>query len=154
MKFKDFSKGQAAIEFIMTYAWVILIISIVLVVVWQLGLLDLGGSIEPGSMGFWGVTPEDYRMTEAGTLTLSLANYIGANLTIDSISANQSTLHVTAPLTGVVLEPGELENVNVAGLKTGKGGKKFEVLLSIDYTDSRTGNQHKSSGRVWGSYES
>lgn len=147
-------RGQAAIEFIMTYAWVILIISIVLVVVWQLGLLDLGGTVAPGSMGFWGVTPEDYKVTEGGTLTLSLANYIGVNLTIDSITANQSTFHVSSPLVGVVLEPGELENIDVAGLKPGKGGRRFEILLSIDYTDSRTGNQHKSSGRVWGSYES
>jgi len=147
------SRGQAAIEFIVTYGWVILVVSVILVVVWQLGFLDLGGTIEPGAMGFWGVTPSDFRETAAGTLTVSFANYVGVNVTLIQAVANQSTYGVSVPL-AVVVEPGEMQSVTIPGLKSGKAGGRFEVLLSVEYFDSRTGNQHKSSGRLWGSYES
>jgi hypothetical protein len=146
-------RGQAAIEFIVTYAWVILIVSVILVLVWQLGLLDLGGTIAPGSMGFWGVTPSDFKVTGAGELTVSLSNYVGANVTLVGVAANQSVYSVAVPL-ALVLEPGGNASVVVPGLMKGKGGSRFDVLLRVDYVDSRTGNQHRSSGRIWGSYES
>lgn len=136
----------------MTYAWAILIISIVLIVVWQLGILEFGGNIQPGSTGFWGVTVEDFKITNTGELTISCANYIGAILTINTVVANQSTFNqVTTPARS--LAPGALENIVVSGLKPGKGGSRFEILLMINYTDTRTGNDHLSSGRIWGSYE-
>ncbi|MFH1834686.1 MAG: hypothetical protein ABH851_00690 [Methanobacteriota archaeon] len=145
-------RGQAAIEFILTYAWVILIVVVVLVLVWQLGLFQLGGNIEPGYMGFWGVVPSDFRLSESGDLNISFANYIGANVTIESIAANHSDVDILVS-PSVVVEPGEHEVVDISGFNAGNGGGRFEILLSVDYTDSRTGNLHKSSGRIWGSYE-
>lgn len=146
-------KGQAALEFVMTYGWAILTMTIVVVVVWQLGLFKLGGTVEPGSGGFWGLTPQDYMLTESGQLTISFSNYIGSNVTLDEVYVNQGGTEITLTVYETA-EPGNPKVVTIPGLKTGNGGNRFDILMSVSYTDPRTGNQHKSSGQIWGSYES
>ena len=49
---KTHRKGQGAMEYLMTYGWAILVVTIALLVMWQLGIFNLSGSVSSGSSGF------------------------------------------------------------------------------------------------------
>lgn len=146
------TRGQAAMEFIMTYSWALLLVIIIFVMAWQLGLFNFGGNVKPGMMGFWGVSPQDYKLTVTGIFTVSLINAVGANVTIDNIVITLGETVVTDS-TPQVIGSGASGQVSVGGLVPGTVGERYDLLMSIDYNDSRTDTTHKSSGRLWGSYE-
>ncbi|MDD5112301.1 MAG: hypothetical protein PHG85_07135, partial [Candidatus Altiarchaeota archaeon] len=99
------SRAQGAVEFLMTYGWALVIVLIVGVVAWKWGVFNFTGTIQPGSYGFWGVTPIDYKMGGSGILTLSIENGVGVNVTINSVKAI-SDFNATVIAVGVV-EPGK-----------------------------------------------
>ena len=82
-------KGQGGLEFLMTYGWVMLVIMVVFVVVWQWGLFSFSSRIEPRDFGFWGVVPQDYVMHSNGNFEVSFLNTVGASITL--LHANSRT---------------------------------------------------------------
>ena len=146
------TRAQAAMEFVMTYSWALLLVIIIFVMAWQLGLFNFGGTVRPGMTGFWGVSPQDYKLTDTGSFTISLVNEVGANVTLDTIVLTMGETVVTDS-TPQVIESGGSEQVSFTGLVSGQVGERYDILMSIDYNDSRTNTTHKSSGKLWGSYE-
>jgi hypothetical protein len=163
-------RGQGSLEFLMTYGWVLLIILVVLVIMWQWGLFSLGQRIEPGSFGFWGLAIQqgnEFILDSEGDFKVSLINNAGANLTIltcnitiDQVSVKQdcgvsSGCGIISP-SGCVIKPGNSTKIEVADTANWKdsAGKRFDALLVFTYADNRTKeNIHQSSGRVWGIIE-
>ncbi len=145
--------AQASIEFLMTYGWAIIIILVVVVVAWQWGLFDISGSVRPGYSGFWGVVPEDFSYRENGDLVLSLSNNIGANINITSTEITIGTGNYLNN-NQIQIPSGDKTTLTTAGLPGSSRGSNYEVFLSINYTDERTGLEtYRSSGRIWGSVE-
>lgn len=158
------SKAQAALEFLMTYGWAILLLIVAIVMAWQFGLFSISGNIRPGYLGFWGLTPVDFIMNDEGNLSITWVNDVGGAVNITDIkvlipgSSDPVSVQLTPPepdLTpyGIVVLPGAVQNMNTTVILVGKAGSRFEILVSLTYTDSRTLQAHKSSGRIWGSYE-
>jgi hypothetical protein len=164
------TKGQSSLEFMMTYGWVMVIIMIVTVVMWQWGMFSFGGKIEPGSFGFWGVVVfggNDFRLDTDGKLQIALLNMAGANITLltanvsigpfqtDCDVASQSCLKEPGGAVSTVIPSGglrilEFENPNFRENE----GKRFDAYVTIQYNDSRTGDMiYQSSGRIWGNVE-
>ncbi|MCX6694706.1 MAG: hypothetical protein NTU61_00200 [Candidatus Altiarchaeota archaeon] len=51
------SRGQSAMEYLMTYGWAILVVMVVGIAMWRLGIFNLGGSGAPTSTGFATLKP-------------------------------------------------------------------------------------------------
>ena len=173
-------RGQGSIEFLMTYGWVILAILVVMVVLWQWGLLGFSNYVEPGSFGFWGVVIQggnEFKLDQTGTFQASLMNTVGANVTVLSVNLTIGNHQVNLDPPGgdicitvphvEVEEPGERgteNNIIPVGRTrilsvsdpswTASPGSRFDAHLIIKYTDSRTGDVvYQSSGGIWGNAE-
>lgn len=145
-------KGQAALEFMMTYGWAIIIIVVVLVVVWQMGLLNPNSTVKPTYSGFWGITPFDWNYMSNGTLVLSLQNNVGGDVNITGIDvttgmdSDSDTTERMVPAGGIIMID------TITGLTTYNAGSSFDVFVSIEYIDGRVGRNTKfrSSGSIRG----
>ena len=161
------NRGQATIEFLFTYGWAILIILIVALVVWQMGLFNIGGRVQPGSSGFWGVTPSnDMAYSDDGgdgMLIMAINNQVGANVTLKNITARIQGDRYTANNINQVISTGEtFKWTSPSGWVAEDGatripmlprGSSFNFFITINYTDSRTSEGYSSSGWVWGNVE-
>jgi hypothetical protein len=74
-------KGQAAMEYLMTYGWAILVIVIVLAALLYLGVFNLGSKVPDQCRFKVGMTCTDAKMTPTG-LTIQLQNTGGSKMTI------------------------------------------------------------------------
>lgn len=140
----------------MTYGWAVAIIIVAVVVAWQWGLFSFGENIEPGSFGFWGVTVKDFKLNAAGDFTVSLANIVGANVTVIDINASTGSYYTEKIGIDRVIFPGNSTVIvfTPGELRQGKPGQRFDLSLVIDYKDVRTGDMmYRSSGHMWGNYE-
>jgi len=150
-------KGQTALEFLLTYGWTILMISIAAVLMWQWGLFNPGGRIRPGSSGFWGVAPyEDFRYTENGTLTIPISNGVGGEVTILEVNATVTGYKHQDTSPGIIIPAGSTERweADLSSHVTPLSAKSsYNIFVSIAYNDSRTGEEYISSGWIWGNVE-
>jgi hypothetical protein len=162
------AKGQGSLEFLMTYGWVLLVILVALVIMWQWGLFSLGQRIDPGSFGFWGLAVQqgnEFILDSNGRLQVGVINNAGANLTIINCTGtiDQNSVHGECGdgsggcgLDSCVLKPGNSTVIVLADGVNWKDspGKRFDATLVFTYKDNRTGNNvHQSSGRIWGIVE-
>ncbi|OYT53258.1 MAG: hypothetical protein B6U72_06260 [Candidatus Altiarchaeales archaeon ex4484_2] len=148
----DSRRGQAALEFLMTYGWAILVILIVLVVLWQWGLFNPSGTIKPGQSGFWGVVPNDYEYDGgAGTFRVILQNNIDNEVEIKRINVSTSISSSSINPAEKVSAGNLSAEHSIAGLDSYSPGSSFEVFVVIAYNDSRVNRILLSSGRIWGS---
>ena len=152
------NKGQSALEFLLTYGWVILIISIAVILMWEWGFLKLSSNIPPGASGFWGVMPyeNDFKYTKDGNLTISLSNKVGGEVTIKGINATvsgykheDSSPGITIPSGGVGCWDADLSS----GVPPLAAGSNYNIFVSISYNDSRTSETYMSSGWLRGHVE-
>ncbi|MFH1722511.1 MAG: hypothetical protein ABH950_07915 [Candidatus Altiarchaeota archaeon] len=165
---KRLFRGQASLEFLMTYGWGILTIGIVLVVAWQVGLFDIRGANKPGSVGFWGVIPTDFIYDAEGNFYLSIRNTVGAEINVIGFNVTMGERQCWMDYSGApeILPAGS--NTTLSITQTGgatclgdkfpvglKAGSSFELFTTITYEDTRDDSHtFASSGIVWGSVES
>jgi hypothetical protein len=149
------TRGQASLEFLMTYGWAILVVGVVMVVLWQWGIFTPSGNNKQTYMGFWGMMPVDFSYKSNGYLNISLQNNIidgsinvtGVNVTADGIAQTESISQW--------LNPGDRFSwqKQVSGPTT--QGNAYTILLTISYWDNRTGSGtvFTSSGTLQGTVE-
>ncbi len=154
------SRGQASLEFLMTYGWVIIVISLVLIVLWQWGLFTPSGGTKQISMGFWGVVPVDYSYKSDGSLALSLQNnIIDGDLNITGINVTGPNGEIYAdpdlPLISENLSSGQIYLWDRRIGSEGSAGNSYDVIVTISYVDNRIGpnTTFKSSGTLKGTTE-
>ncbi|MFH0861968.1 MAG: hypothetical protein V1875_02955 [Candidatus Altiarchaeota archaeon] len=154
-------RGQASLEFLMTYGWVLITILIVLVVMWQWGLFSMGQNIDPGSFGFFGLVIQngnEFILHSDGLLEVSFVNNAGANLSIMSYNAtiDQQSMEILCLLQNCIVMPGKSWTMQLAKPEWGdSSGRRFDAQIVILYKDNRTAeNVYQSSGRIWGNIES
>ena len=150
-------RGQVSLEFLMTYGWAILVIIIVGAVAWQWGMFDNLGAPKPGTAGFWGIEPEDYKYQSNGNVDVSFMNKIGAIVDLNSIDikVDDVSYHATPASVNITAGGRYLWNLPQAtsGLPQKPAGSRYELFLIINYTDNRTGDSYRSSGKLWSSVE-
>ncbi len=146
-------RGQAGLEYLVTYGWAILAIVIIAGVLWYFGIFNPSKFSEERQCG-GGAAFQclDYRVNTSGTLTIVLGNKAGGsvsgvNITSGacgacscspaSVAANQNT---TCTATGF--------------LGSGTAGTSFDQTSAvITYTNTRTGQAHADTLFVKGKYE-
>jgi hypothetical protein len=162
------NRGQVALEFLLTYGWAVLILSVVALLLWQMGLFNITGKVAPGTSGFWGVAPyEDFAYTKGKTLRIPISNRIGANITIRGINVTFQGMTAYPEPSGDIathmdgsaeIMPGDTKVwTSPATAKTFfpdlTAGSNFNAFVTLSYNDSRTGETYLSSGWIWGNVE-
>lgn len=136
-------KAQAAMEFLMTYGWAILVVLAAI-----------------GALAYFGVLSPDKFLPEKCTLPPGLAcldakvtqtnvemivqNSMGKDLTVNSISVGNCTEAI-----GQDFDNGD-QGTFIVSCNTGEIGSKFKEDITIDYTSKVTGMQKNAIGIIVG----
>lgn len=149
------NKAQGAMEYLMTYGWAILVVMVVGIVMWQLGIFDLGGSTVATYTGFSGnMRPQmgGTGLTGAGAFTLTLLNVGGDVTTVDTVTLsldgaacadNTCTAEdtdgdvMTVGAASTIFDVANNEHFVVqcaATACTGNAGDAYDLGISVGYT--------------------
>jgi hypothetical protein len=143
-------KGQAALEYLVTYGWAILVILIVGVTVWQMGI---GGKqpVVPGCSGFSQIVPLDTKLTASDKkLQIFIRNDAGTRLDVTGVNATIWSYSGTGSAPGL-MRPGRTEVVNITFTPASfNQGDYYRANIVIEYENVVSGITHKSSGDCWG----
>ncbi|OYT52795.1 MAG: hypothetical protein B6U72_07420 [Candidatus Altiarchaeales archaeon ex4484_2] len=153
-------KGQAAIEYLATYGWAILMVSIVAIVVWQMGILDPPAP-PPDCRGFSQIRPMDWVFNIGGTrMEIVLVNEANTKLElgaggVEASIDNIGPCNVPGPLGAINISAGSTATINVTVCPTGgmNPGDYYKARINITYTNIASGMAHTSVGSCWGSAE-
>lgn len=162
-------RGQGAMEYLMTYGWAILVVMIVGVVMWQLGIFNMGSTSLTFS-GFSKIKPQLAGSALAANGDLEAIFTNGAGATIDLSDAGGSGPAVTdlagsspcAPsvityggdtLTAIVV--GSNFKLSGGGCISGAQGGVYQIRVTIPYTINIGGivTSHTETGIIRGPYE-
>jgi hypothetical protein len=150
------SKGQTALEYLMTYGWMLLIIGIVGVVLYQYGVFT-PPSTPPGCTGFSQAKPIDWRATSNGSLTLTLVNDAGTKIQITSVNATIFNNGMCWWTGTQDMRAGETIQLGMQNscLSTGSlgSGEYYKADIIIVYTNLASGIDHNSVGECHGTLE-
>jgi len=149
---KTGNKGQSAMEYLMTYGWAILIITTAAVVIWQLGIFNLGSTAGSGYSGFGEVELAGFSYKTGGNFECILTNNAGGAININEIKVkiySDECINTDSE----DLTSGESETFTVENCPEGSRGDAYNLVLVISFTDNETSIAHTSAGNVWGAYE-
>ena len=151
-------KAQAAMEYLMTYGWAILIVIIVAAALYALGVFNPATWTGTRSTGFANIgQPTDWLYQANGEFNITVKNSLGQSMTVQSISAKcgvggtNVTLSTTAA--SQVVGPGSsieyyTDVNNCASLTT---GSSYSVEVTISYTKGTGVYAQRDAGTVTGS---
>jgi hypothetical protein len=146
-------KGQAALDFLMTYGWALLLIALVAAALLALGILDSGSFMGSRAVGFSQVSPTGWSFDSSGAFKLKLKNNAGSNIIVTSITATygQETAVFAPPVDLANLTYGAESGVlNVGTFGVDKPGASYTMRVNINYTDSEAGFPYNDAGTVTG----
>lgn len=133
-------KGQGAMEYLMTYGWAILVVMIVGIVMWQLGIFNMG-STSVTSTGFAKIKPQlaATGMNSGRVFTGVFTNGVGTNIVV---SLGSTTLDPDAGDTctarGATTAVSSGKNFQViagtCGSSTMESGDVYTLTVSMPYT--------------------
>ncbi|MEM2918392.1 MAG: hypothetical protein QXY62_02705 [Candidatus Altiarchaeota archaeon] len=136
-------KSQAAVEYLQTYGWVMIIIAIIGVTLWYLGVFSNRQEVNIAT-GFSKIkVPEatiQYRANIAGNaLNFTIVNGVGDFIRISSmIAKGDCNGAISYGIEG--LEAGEARNVGAQNCNSLYRGENFEVAVNITYS-TKLGSQ-------------
>ncbi|MEK6943320.1 MAG: hypothetical protein AABX00_04620 [Nanoarchaeota archaeon] len=133
-------KGQAALEFIMTYGWAILVVLVAIGALAYFGVLSPDKFLPAKCTLQAGVACLDHKAT-ATQLQVRVQNSLGYDVTVDAVKADQCT----ALGTQGVWKNGDPVTYT---LTCSNLGSKYNGDLNITYTNSVTLIQHNNQGEI------
>lgn len=138
------TRGQAALEYLITYGWAILAIVIIAGVLWYFGVFNPAkwtGDKQCG--GFDSFVCQDFKMNTTGVLTMVLNNKVGAAVTVS-----------TSGCTPTAVAAGANTTCTLTGYPAGTAGNTYDQqTVTVAFTNTRSGIAHNSTGFVSGKYE-
>jgi hypothetical protein len=146
-------KGQAALDFLMTYGWAILLVVLVAAALFVLGVFDVSSFVGNRAVGFTEVSVTAFSVASDGTLTVKLQNQVGNPITVNSINgtfAGSSIASAPATQLGIGASSGTLTVGTFAGLAS---GDPYAISMSIGYTDRSTSFAYTDSGTLNGNVQ-
>ncbi len=155
-----FKKGQAAMEFLMTYGWAIL------VVLAAIGALAYFGVLSPGNLlpqrcefaAGMDCTENPDASAGGGTISFPLTNSQGYTAVMNGATLSNgdgvgtctgvSWSPATAGTTG--LKNGDPVVVTLTGCGGMSDGERYSADVTVTYTSNTTGMTHSTVGRIAG----
>lgn len=151
------SRGQASLEYLVTYGWAFLSIVIIIAALWYLGAFD-PQKFSSNKHGFSeSFTVLDFSGATDGRLTIHLGNNVDSKIQLMNVSwfdGNPVPLYSSS--SPLMLAEGESGVYTISGVTPTnlRQGDFFEVTsLIISYRDLKTGFLHNASGFFQGKLE-
>jgi hypothetical protein len=145
-------KGQSALEYLITYGWALVAISVIIMLLFYLGIFSPASWIPAGNeavgLSVFGIT--DFAVKADGTMTLYLVNNAQASVNLTDIKIKDSSLVSPDPTLPRVMTPGA--NLTITGISTiiGASGDAF-YSNKIEFNYSIVGGaRHLDSGILRG----
>lgn len=136
-------KSQAALEFLMTYGWAILVVLVAVGALAYFGVLSPDRFLPAKCTLQAGIACLDHKATST-QLQVVMQNSLGYEITVDDVRAHQCT---PAGSQGAVAN-GDKRTVTLTCVNT--GSSKYNGELNVTYTTSSDfgGVQHTNRGQV------
>lgn len=162
-------RGQASLEYLMNYTWVLALLIVVGAAIFSLNLTDISFSLSGSGSGFSqqfeqvSVTGHIWKVDEAedrnDTLELALQNNGDNEVTVQRVNLTEieddPVSNVTDNSTTSSLFPGERTtrvlqiNKTLLGI-TRSAGDPYEVTVEVTYRDDTADQQYTTSGPLRG----
>lgn len=147
--------GQAAMEFLMTYGWAILVVLVVIGALAYFGILNPENFLPRRCILGSEISCVDWLLRSDGTFIIRLGNGIANRITLDTVAMNDTTFknQIQSCTVGAglpaTLNPGEQTQTPLQATCTGTGlavGSAIRGYITVQYTDTVTGFQHSVQG--------
>lgn len=147
-------RGQASLEMLLTYGWMMLLLLIAVVLLYNLGFFSVLESVVPKQNQAVGLATfsVDSRIASNGEATLNVLNNGGGSVTIDYIKINEAFVGEPFPALPFLLGQGDLIEFSCSTNLNGSVGSAFknvgiELGFSTNYYED-----HVDSGIINGVY--
>jgi len=142
-------KAQAAMEFLMTYGWAILVVLVVIGALAYFGVLSPQKLLPDKCLFGPGIGPcTDYKVTPT-TLELVLTNGFGEEIIISDMKVTQGGTDLVCVIGGAVtIVPGSRNTVTCLATNLGTVGQKTNLEVDLTYTKGTGLLTHIISGQV------
>jgi hypothetical protein len=126
-------KGQAALEFLMTYGWAILIVVVVVAALFAMNVFNPGAFVGETVSGFGSFQVTGHSYSQAGLVNFTLGNKLGTQITITNVdvTAGGTTASDSASNT---LGPNQQVSYSISGLPASTQGAQYSAEVEITYT--------------------
>ncbi|MBU0470035.1 MAG: hypothetical protein KKA62_05420 [Nanoarchaeota archaeon] len=146
---KNTKKGQAAMEFLMTYGWAILVVLVAIGALAYFGVLNPSRFLPSSCTIAPGVGCDDHKVSTE-TAQLLLRNGLGDDLTNVDVSISDCTSDVAANgddgwTDGTIL--GGTDGITLTGCSNGNAGDRFKQDVVVTYT-AGSGLNHTLTGSL------
>ncbi|MDD9953828.1 MAG: hypothetical protein OXR66_05830 [Candidatus Woesearchaeota archaeon] len=151
-------RGQAALEFIMTYGWAILAVLAAIAALAYFGVLNPGKYVPDKCLFKTGITCTDFLITETSgtevTVQFTMQNDMGEAITIDAVSDVQAEIKNNGPEdctpTGSsTIGAGESEEFTCTGVAGNPGvDQPVKVKITFDYRKTAGTYTQKAPGEI------
>jgi len=139
-------KAQAAMEFLMTYGWAILVVLLAIAALAYFGVLNPGKYLPSSCTLGSGLSCNDFKV-ETNTVTLVITNGMGEDLNPFNVTIAGACASVAkAGNNGDALSDGEKDTF-VITCTTPITGSKFKEDITMQYT-SESGLSHTKTGSI------
>ena len=147
-------RGQAAMEFLTTYGWAIIILVIVVSVLYVMGIFNPSGGL-PNSITFpAGFSAYSYKVVEGGGALLDLGQNTGNPILVTAVACSaEETPAVPALPLPIRIESGSHRGISVQckrsdGSTDLKLNEHYKGRIYVNYTNLRTQMPHVISGEI------
>ena len=140
-----FKKSQAAMEFLMTYGWAILVVLVAIGALAYFGVLSPDRFLPSKCQLPSGIACVDHRADATGVQVV-LLNGMGFDATSVVVSVGQCGLMSPSAGGDNILQNGEQETFTATCTLT--PGSKFSQSFGVSYTNQNTGLPHSLNGTV------
>ena len=143
-------KAQAAMEFLMTYGWAILVVLLAIAALAYFGVLNPGRYLPSSCTLGAGLSCTDFKVvgtdptTSFGEVTLVIQNGMGQDLSLFNVSIAGDCVGEELAVDGLV--DGEKETI-VINCVSDITGSKFKEDIAISYT-GESGLSHTKTGSI------
>lgn len=147
MNYLDKRKSQAALEFIMTYGWAIMVVIVAISALAYFGVLNPDRFLPSKCVLQSGIACMDHKAQDFGPgngeVNVVLKNSLGYDMTSVSVTASRCTGTASQSL----LTNGGQKTFTPNGC-TLVSGQKYNGELNVSYTNADTGISHKMQGTI------
>lgn len=138
------NKSQAALEFIMTYGWAILVVLVAIGALAYFGVLSPDKFLPSKCFFPPGIGCVDHKAT-ATSLAITIRNSLGYDITVDGVQADLCT---SLPSQGTVANGANPITYTLNCPSIPAGSTKYNGQVYINYTNIDTTVQHVAKGQV------
>jgi len=144
-------KAQAAMEFLMTYGWAILVVLVAIGALAYFGVLNPSRFLPNSCTIAPGLSCDAFKVNVDDTVELSIRNGMGKDLTIVGVNINATGVACTTPVTGESVADGAVLDLtgagnSLAGCSVGAVGSRFRGDVIFTYTAD--GLSHTARGNI------